>query len=69
MSAYIHALKSFTKKDHQKYLQDFKVTKMSTYDQAVEALGSIKSISKSDAQQLLQRYGVRIPPFHPPYRA
>jgi hypothetical protein len=65
MSAYIHALKSFTKKDHQKYLQDFKVTKMNTHDQAVEALGSIKSISKSDAQQLLQRYGVRIVLLYP----
>jgi ERCC4-type nuclease len=30
---------------------------MSAAEQAVEALSSIKSISKSDAQQLMQRYG------------
>ena len=59
-SGYIHALKQFNKRDHCKYLQDFKIVKMSHYEQAVEAVSSIKSLSKTDAQNLLKKYGVSI---------
>jgi len=41
-----------------RYLQDFKIGKMTPYDQAVDALSSIKSLSKTDAVNLLKHYGV-----------
>ena len=57
VASYLHALKQFNKKD-QRYLQDIKLNRMKHYDQAVEVLSSIKSLSKTDAVNLLKEYGV-----------
>jgi len=57
-SAYLHAVRLFNRKEQIRYLQDFKIGKMKPYDQAVDALSSIKSLSKTDAVNLLKQYGV-----------
>ena len=56
-SSYLHALLLYNKPDHRRYLTDFKLVKMSHYEAVVQALGSIRSLSRTDGVRLIKKYG------------